>query len=101
MANKSAVGEQFVDLQPLSNSAPYLRKGSNIPLSRTSVPIDTTKILMDASAFVSSIDTDSLRTLVNELGLAFAGDGQDLSIIIDTMTSFIQTADDNFAVTRR
>ena len=100
VANKSAVGEQFVDLQPLSNSAPYLRNGSNIPLSRTSVPIDTTKILMDASAFVSSIDTDSLRTLVNELGLAFAGDGQDLSIIIDTMTSFIQTADDNFEVTQ-
>ncbi len=100
VANKSAIGEQFVDLQPLSNSAPYLHKGSNIPLSRTSVPIDTTKILMDASAFVSSIDTDSLRTLVNELGLAFAGDGRDLSIIIDTMTSFIQTADDNFEVTQ-
>lgn len=100
VANKSAIGEQFVDLQPQSNSAPYLKSGSNIPLSRTSVPIDTTKILMDASAFVGSVDTDSLRTLVNELGLAFAGEGRDLSTIIDTMTSFVQTADDNFEVTR-
>ena len=100
VANKSAVGEQFVDLQPLSNSAPFLKSGSNIPLSRTSVPIDTTKILMDASAFVGSVDTDSLRTLVNELGLAFAGDGEDLSVIIDMMTSFVETADDNFEVTR-
>ena len=100
VANKSAIGEQFVDLQPQSNSSPYLRSGSNIPLSRTSVPIDTTKILLDASAFVASVDTESLRTLVNELGLAFAGNGRDLTIIIDTMTSFIQTADDNFEVTR-
>ncbi len=100
VANKSAVGEQFVDLQPLSNSSPYLHKGSNIPLSRTSVPIDTTKILMDASAFVGSIDTESLKTLVNELGIAFSGNGEDLGIIIDTLTSFIQTADDNFEVTR-
>ena len=100
VANKSAVGEQFIDLQPQSNSSPYLRSGSNIPLSRTKVPIDTTKILLDTSAFVGSIDTESLKTFVNELGLAFAGDGRDLSIIIDTMTSFIQTADDNFEVTR-
>jgi phospholipid/cholesterol/gamma-HCH transport system substrate-binding protein len=100
VANKSAVGEQFVDLQPLSNSAPYLRSGSNIPLARTSVPIDTTKILMDASAFVGSVDTESLKTLVNELGIAFSGNGEDLGTIIDTMTQFIQSADDNFAVTR-
>ncbi|MFZ0141837.1 MAG: MlaD family protein [Aeromicrobium sp.] len=100
VANKSAIGEQFIDLQPQSNSSPYLRSGSNIPLSRTNVPIDTTKILLDASAFVGSIDTESLKTLINELGLAFAGNGRDLTIIIDTMTSFIKTADDNFDVTR-
>jgi len=100
VANKSAIGEQFIDLQPLTNSAPYLKSGSNIPLSRTDVPIDTTKILLDASAFVGSVDTDSLKTLVDELGVAFAGEGQDLGVIIDTMTQFVQAADDNFAVTR-
>ena len=100
VANKSAVGEQFIDLAPQSNTSPYLKKGSNIPLSRTNVPIDTTKFLLDSSAFVSSIDTEAMSTLVNELGLAFAGDGQDLSTIIDAQMAFIQTADDNFEVTR-
>ncbi len=100
VANKSAVGEQFIDLQPKSNSSPFLKSGSNIPLSRTVVPIDTTKFLLDSSAFVGSIDTEALSTLVNELGLAFAGEGRDLSIIIDTMMAFVQTADDNFEVTR-
>ncbi len=100
VANKSAIGEQFVDLQPQSSSSPYLRSGSNIPMSRTNVPIDTTKLLMDASAFVSSIDTESLKTVVDELGIAFTDNADDLSIIIDTMTSFIETADDNFAATQ-
>jgi phospholipid/cholesterol/gamma-HCH transport system substrate-binding protein len=100
VANKSAVGEQFVDLQPQSNTSPYLRSGSNIPLSRTVVPIDTTKFLLDSSAFISSIDTKSLKTLVDELGLAFANYGKDLSVIIDTQTAFINTADDNFEVTK-
>jgi phospholipid/cholesterol/gamma-HCH transport system substrate-binding protein len=100
VANKSAVGEQFIDLQPQSNAAPYLKSGSNIPLSRTVVPIDTTKFLLDASAFVGSIDTEAMSTLINELGLAFAGDGQDLSTIIDAQMAFVQAADDNFTVTR-
>lgn len=100
VANKSAVGEQFIDLQPQSNSSPYFKGGSNIPLSRTVVPIDTTKFLLDTNAFVRSIDTEAMSTLVNELGLAFAGDGRDLSTIIDAQMSFIQTADDNFEVTR-
>ncbi len=69
-------------------------------MSRTNVPIDTTKLLMDASAFVSSIDTESLKTVVDELGIAFTDNADDLSIIIDTMTSFIETADDNFAATQ-
>src|SRR5688500_8951871 len=60
VANKSAVGEQFIDLAPQSNTSPYLKKGSNIPLSRTNVPIDTTKFLLDSSAFVSSIDTEAM-----------------------------------------
>jgi phospholipid/cholesterol/gamma-HCH transport system substrate-binding protein len=45
------------------------------------------------------VDRDALRTTVNELGLAFAGTGEDLQKIIDTGNSFIETADENFDVT--
>lgn len=100
VANKSAIGEQFIDLQPQTNSSPYLHTGSNIPLSRTDIPIDTTKLLLDASAFVSSIDTKSLQTVVDELGIAFEGNAESLATIIETMTSFIETADDNFEETQ-
>ena len=100
VANKSAIGEQFVDLQPRTNSAPYLRKGSAIALKDTRIPIDTTTLLVDINNLVSSVNTDSLRTVVDELGQAFEGTGQDLSTILDTSSEFIQAADDNIDVTR-
>jgi phospholipid/cholesterol/gamma-HCH transport system substrate-binding protein len=100
VANKSAIGEQFVDLQPRTNSAPYLRKGSSIALANTRIPIDTTTLLVDVNNLVSSVNTDSLRTVVDELGQAFEGTGQDLSTILDTSSQFIQAADDNIDVTR-
>lgn len=100
VANKSAIGEQYVDLQPRTNAAPYLAKGSSISERNTKIPIDTTTLLVDVNDLVKSVNTDSLRTVVNELGQAFEGTGGDLSTIIDTSTEFIRTADDNIDVTR-
>jgi phospholipid/cholesterol/gamma-HCH transport system substrate-binding protein len=100
VANKSAIGEQFVDLQPRTNSAPYLAKGSSITQRNTRIPIDTTTLLVDVNDLVASVNTESLRTVVDELGQAFEGTGQDLSTILDTSTEFIQAADENIDVTR-
>jgi phospholipid/cholesterol/gamma-HCH transport system substrate-binding protein len=100
VANKSAIGEQFVDLQPRSNTGPYLAQGSAITQTNTRIPIDTTTLLVDVNGLVKSVDTDSLRTVVDELGQAFEGTGQDLSTILDTSSAFIRTADDNIDVTR-
>ncbi|KAA1374758.1 MCE family protein [Aeromicrobium fastidiosum] len=100
VANKSAIGEQFIDLQPQSDAKPYLASGSVIPLGRTRIPIDTTTLLVDVNNLVTSVDTDNLRTVVDELGQAFEGTGPDLARILDTSSDFIQTADANIDVTR-
>ena len=100
VANKSAVGEQFMDLQPRKTTAPYLRAGTNITEANTRIPIETSVLLVHINNLVKSIDTQSLKTVVNELGTAFAGTGQDLGRIIDTSTEFIQTADANIDTTR-
>jgi len=100
VANKSAIGEQFVDLQPRSRSGPYLATGSAIPLGSTRIPIDTTTLLVDVNGLVKSVNTDSLRTVVDELGQAFQGTGPDLARILDTSSEFIKAADDNIDVTR-
>lgn len=100
VANKSAIGEQYVDLQPKTNQGPYLASGSKIALADTRIPLDTTTLLVDLNALVSSVDTDNLRTVVSELGQAFEGTGDDLSTILDSSSRFINTAEDNIDVTR-
>lgn len=99
VGNRSAVGEQYVELQPRSDSRPYLRDRSEIAMADTRTPIATEKLLADISDTVRSVDQESLATTVDELGQAFAGTGQDLQRIIDTGGSFIQEADANFDLT--
>jgi phospholipid/cholesterol/gamma-HCH transport system substrate-binding protein len=97
VGNRSAVGEQYVELQPNTDDGPYLEDGSEI--SDVATPIQTEKLLGDLATTVSSVDRDSLRTTVHELGTAFNGTGDDLQRIIDTGNSFIETANDNFDLT--
>jgi phospholipid/cholesterol/gamma-HCH transport system substrate-binding protein len=99
VANRSAVGEQFVDLQPKTKSGPYLADGSQIAMSDTKTPIDTTKFLTDIDTTVNSVNKQSLNTTVDELGKAFGGSGEDLGRLVDTSTSFINAANDNFDTT--
>jgi len=99
VADKSAVGEQYVDLQPRTDHAPYLKDGSVITQRDTAVPVSTTEILTSVDDLVTSIPQDSLRTTVTEMGRAFQGTGDDLARMIDTSNEFIKTAADNFEVT--
>lgn len=99
VANRSAVGEQFIDLQPLTRQRPYLTDGSSIPMAMTVTPIETTKLLTDIDTTVNSVNKQSLTTAVNELGKAFNGTGPDLGRLVDTSNSFIKAANDNFDIT--
>jgi len=97
VGNRSAVGEQYVELQPKTDDGPYLTDGSQI--DDVATPIQTETLLADVARTVSSVDQNALRTTVRELGAAFAGTGGDLQQIIDTGNSFIETANANFDVT--
>jgi phospholipid/cholesterol/gamma-HCH transport system substrate-binding protein len=99
VANRSAVGEQYVDLQPQTDEQPFLREGSQIPTAMTATPISSTKLLTDVDRTVNSVNKQSLQTVVGEMGAAFNGTGEDLGRMIDTSNSFIRTADANFDIT--
>ncbi|MDI6909330.1 MlaD family protein [Nocardioides sp.] len=99
VGNRSAVGEQYVELQPQEDTGPYLGDDSQIALADTRTPIATQKLLSDISNTVESVDKQALATTVHELGQAFAGTGTDLQRIIDTGNAFINEANDNFDVT--
>jgi phospholipid/cholesterol/gamma-HCH transport system substrate-binding protein len=99
VGNRSAVGEQYVELQPQTTKRPYLHDSSEIAPTDTRTPLPTEKLLADAADTVSSVDTGDLSTTVSELGRAFGGAGADLQQILDTSTSFVKTANENFDVT--
>ena len=100
VGNRSAVGEQYVELQPTANGEPYLKDGSEIEDSNTAIPISTTKWLSDTQALVNSVPKQALRTVVSEFGAAFKDGGDDLTRLLESQTSFIETANDNFQLTR-
>jgi phospholipid/cholesterol/gamma-HCH transport system substrate-binding protein len=99
VGNRSAVGEQYVELQPQRDEGPYLHDGSVIEEQDTQIPIATDTLLTNLSETLESIDKPSLKTTVEEMGAAFGGTGEDLQRIIDTGNSFINTANANFDLT--
>jgi len=99
VGNRSAVGEQYVELQPQSDSEPYLEDDSEIDVENTETPIKTQTFLTNLSDTVESVDKDALQTTVKEFGDAFGGTGRDLGEIIDTGNAFIEDANENFDVT--
>ncbi|MGH3367883.1 MAG: MCE family protein [Nocardioidaceae bacterium] len=101
VANRSAVGEQYVDLQPTRTGDPYLQDGSVIERADTHTPLPTRALLSNLDQMVNSVGRDNLRTVVDEFGKAFGGTGEDLGQIIDTSNSFIETADNYFGLTSR
>ncbi|MEV5964929.1 MlaD family protein [Kribbella sp. NPDC051952] len=95
VANRSAIGEQYVDLQPRRDNGPYLQNNSKIARQDTAIPIDTTELLLNLDQLVNSVDKDSLQTTVRELGAALKGKGSDLQKIIDSSGKLIDDADAN------
>ena len=99
VGNRSAVGEQYVELQPQTDNGPFLADGSQIAMDDTRTPIPTQKLLADISDTTESVNKQALTTTVEEMGKAFAGTGKDLQRIIDTGNAFIKEANANFDTT--
>src|SRR5581483_5253936 len=80
----SAVGEQYVDLRPRTDSGPYLHDGSVIAMRATTIPQDVGPMLDQVSSLVNSIPKDKLGALLAETFKAFNGAGYDLSSLADS-----------------
>ncbi|WP_158844906.1 MCE family protein [Saccharothrix deserti] len=100
VANRSAVGEQFVDLRPRGEDGPYLEAGSVIPRTATKTPPPVDALLTNLDEFAKSVPTESLRTVVDELDLAFSGTGPDLQVLLDNTRVFTQAATEHLPQTK-
>ncbi|MEV0296774.1 MlaD family protein [Nocardia sp. NPDC050710] len=89
VANRSAIGEQYVDLQPDTASGPYLKDGSVIVGATT--PISVEELIASVDHFTSSVDLVALNTTVTELGRAFNGKGDDLKVFVESLNNFTVT----------
>ncbi|MEU6551342.1 MlaD family protein [Streptomyces sp. NPDC046915] len=99
VADRSAVGEQYVDLQPRTSKGPYLLDGSTIPRGSTRVPLPTTDLVLSLDRLVNSVGKDDLRVTVDELGKAFAGTGPDLSRLVDSGDALVESASESLPQT--
>jgi virulence factor Mce-like protein len=98
VANRSAVGEQYIDLRPRSDGGPYLDSGApyTIPRQDTKLPVPTEELLANLDKLVSSVDPRDLATIVDELDKGFAGSAADLQSILDSSDRLLKEANDNF-----
>ncbi|WP_405521080.1 MCE family protein [Streptomyces canus] len=99
VANRSAVGEQYVDLQPRTSHGPYLLDGSAIPRGNTRVPLATTDLVLSLDGLVNSVGKDDLRITVDELGKAFSGTGPNLSRLVDSGNALVESASESLPQT--
>jgi phospholipid/cholesterol/gamma-HCH transport system substrate-binding protein len=92
VTQRSAVGEQYLDLRPERDSGPYLTDGSVIPRDRTGTPIAAETLLANLDALVSSVDPDDLAVVIDELGTAFEGNETALRTILDASDALLTDA---------
>lgn len=80
----SAVGEQYVDLRPRTDSEPYLKDGSVIEKDNTSIPQAVGPMLDQLNSLVDSIPQDRISDLLDESFKAFNGAGPDFQSLLDS-----------------
>lgn len=100
VADRSAVGEQYVDLQPPARGGPKLGEGSVIPVQNTALPPAPDAVLNNLDKLVASVPNDSLRTVVDESHAAFNGTGPNLQKLLDSANSFTNTATEHLPQTQ-
>ncbi|MDT7546422.1 MAG: phospholipid/cholesterol/gamma-HCH transport system substrate-binding protein [Actinomycetota bacterium] len=101
VGNRSAVGEQYVDLQPQKNGGPYLGGGDVISRDRTGIPIPPTQLLVNLDKLVNSVDTRDVTVVLDELGKAFEGSGNSLQRLVDAGDALTEAATAHLPQTKR
>lgn len=83
----SAIGEQYVELLPRTDSPPYLENGSVIAMRDTKIPQPVSPMIDQVSTLIDTIPRDPLRTLVDESFAAFDDAGYDMGSLIDSSST--------------
>lgn len=99
VANRSAVGEQYVDLVPDTDGGPYLHGGSVIGRQRSATPLPVDTVLLNLDRLVASVPAEKLSTVVDELYAATEGTGPALQRLLDGTARLTATAEEHLPQT--
>jgi phospholipid/cholesterol/gamma-HCH transport system substrate-binding protein len=89
--SQSAIGEQYVSLEPRDSDSPPLKAGDFIPLMETSVPPPIDSVVDAVNRGLQAIPGENLKTVIDESATALGGLGPELSRIVKGSTAL--TAD--------
>lgn len=93
VANRSGVGEQYLDLRPSGARGPYLRDGDVIGRERTRLPVSTAQVLGDTDRLLASVDPRDVETVVTELDAALGANGAHLGRLMDAGGTLLAQAE--------
>jgi phospholipid/cholesterol/gamma-HCH transport system substrate-binding protein len=99
VADRSAVGEKYVDLRPNTDAGPFLKDGDTIPANKVTVPVPVETVLQSVDTLAASVPLNDLQTSVTELGKAFDGLGPKLQLLLDSTHSLTVSAMENLPQT--
>jgi phospholipid/cholesterol/gamma-HCH transport system substrate-binding protein len=98
VVNRSAIGEQYIDLRGTSGGGKLLADGDRLEGSEASLPPPIENVLRSGRDFAASVPEESLTTVIDEFYNFSRGSSQNVARLIETSQQFVATADDNFLV---
>lgn len=99
VANRSAIGEQYIDLRGTSTSDKKLADGDHLQGSSEALPPAIDEVLRSGRDFARSVPEDALKTVIDESYDWFRGAHESLTRLLDTSQEFVEIADKNFLTT--
>ena len=84
--NKSAVGEQFVNLTPLSSGEETLTGGSRIARENTELPVDFQALLRSLDTVLADIPPEQVNRVITNLADGIGGRGDDIATIVSSLS---------------
>lgn len=93
VADRSVVGEQYVNLIPRTSKPPYISGSSTVlPMKGNQIPIASETLLTNLNSLIKSLPLKDLKTTVSQLDLAFDQRGPALGRLLDASNALLRAA---------
>lgn len=97
----SPVGEQFLDLQPVSEDGPFLASGDRITGEAVDVPVSLASAVGGLDKLLQQVEVDDVQTVLTELAAATDGTQADLESLLHSSDELVTSLDEVWPETRR